>query len=195
MIDFLAQAYLSGLVNSAGRLDIDKLRARCPQRLTTLTTHHGRQTAAYVIVPAEQTDDGIRPILMSEADIAALLQAKGVIFAAIQIAMKHLGHKFSDLKRVILAGGFARHIDLDSAVTMGMLPDIPRERYRFIGNGSLAGSYLRLVDRSVSATMAHLAERPEVIELNLDPEFQDAYSCAMFLPNVEAGLFPSVAAR
>ncbi len=192
MIEFLAQAHQAGLINSAGRLDVARLRTTCPQRLAMVDLVGGNKAAAYVIVSAEETDDRMRPIIMSEADIAALLQAKGVIFAAIQIVMKHLGHSFADIQRVVLAGGFARHLDLDSVVAIGMLPDIPRQRYWFIGNGSLAGAFLRLVDSSVSETMLHLAEKPQVIELNLDADFQDDYVSAMFLPNLDETLFPSV---
>jgi len=119
---------------------------------------------------------------ITEADIAILLQAKGVIYAGIQIALKHLGKRLEDLDTIYLAGGFARHIDLPDAVALGLLPDVPLERFRFIGNGSLAGAYLRLIDTTFAGAMARVAARPEVIELNLDPEFEDAYMMAMFLP-------------
>ena len=192
MIDFLAQAFKAGLITPAGRFDLDRV-AQCGRDcLQEIEWPNGKRVPAYVIAPADRTDDGLRPVLLTEADVATLLQAKGVIFAAMQIAMKHLGRSFDDLDRVILAGGFARHLDLDSAITMGLLPDIPQQRYRFIGNGSLAGAYLHLVDQTVGPAMTRSIGRPEVIELNLDEDFQDAYTCAMFLPNVNADLFPSV---
>ena len=137
------------------------------------------------MAPAADTDDQLSPILVTEADVAALLQAKGVIFAAIQLALKHAGLGFADLARVYLAGGFARHLDLANAVAMGMLPDIPRDRYEFIGNGSLGGAYLSLADQKVRPMLRRLAATPKVIELNLDPDFQETYTLAMFLPNAQ----------
>ncbi|MCK4627117.1 MAG: DUF4445 domain-containing protein, partial [Phycisphaerae bacterium] len=111
-----------------------------------------------------------------------LLQAKGVIFAALQIAMKHFGAGFDEIKRFYLAGGFARHIDPDNAVTMGLLPDIDREKYEFIGNGSLAGAFVATLDEEVRTKLPHIAAAPTVIELNLDEDFQNAYIMAMMLP-------------
>jgi len=191
LIDFVGQAFGAGLLTAAGRYDIEAAKARSCGRLKPVPTPDG-EALGYVLAEAEETDDKLRPLAVTEADVATLLQAKGVIFAGIQIAAKHLGKSFTDIRRVVLAGGFARHIELANAVAMGLLPDIPLDRYRFIGNGSLAGAYLRLIDQTVGPTLDRIAARPEVIELNLDPEFQDAYTCAMLLPNVNDELFPSL---
>ena len=75
---------------------------------------------------------------------------------------------------------------------MGLLPDIDRDRYVFIGNGSLGGAFLALVDQAVRQRLPKLAAAPAVIELNLDPGFMDAYTMAMLLPNGDPALFPSV---
>ena len=112
-----------------------------------------------------------------------------------QIALKNFGAAFDDVDRFYLAGGFARHIDLDNAVAMGLLPDIDRSKFIFIGNGSLGGALLALTDSSVRADLPNLAAAPEVIELNLDPDFMDAYTMAMFLPNGDPSLFPSIQQR
>ncbi len=192
LIDFLAQAFGAGLIGPAGRFTEEAIQ-QCP-RLRRLP-HGGNEMLAYEIVPAEQTDDGLAPIVITERDIAALLQAKGVIFAALQIAMKHFGKRFDELERLYLAGGFAKHIDLSSAVSMGLLPDIGRDRFVFIGNGSLAGAYLALVDESVRRQLPHVANAPTVIELNLDPEFMDAYTMAMFLPHADPAMFPGAPRR
>lgn len=192
LIDFVGQAFQAGLLTPAGRFDVQTAQARNCDRLETVEIPGGGRVLAYRIACAEETDDKLTPLLVTEADIATLLQAKGVIFAAIQIAMKHIGKSFADLRHVYLAGGFARHLDLANAVAMGMLPDIPLDRYQFIGNGSLAGAYLTLVDQTVAPHLRRLASRPDVIELNLDPDFQDAFTFALFLPNMDAGLFPSV---
>jgi len=179
LIDFVAQAYRAGLISMAGRFAPDAVES-CP-RIGKVRQGEA-ELLAYEIVPAERTDDGLRPILITERDIAALLQAKGVIFAATTIAMKHFGDGLEEVGRIYLAGGFAKHIDLDNAVAMGLLPDVDRDKYVFIGNGSLGGAFLALVDGKVRDQLPHLAAAPTVIELNLDPDFMDAYTMAMLLP-------------
>ncbi len=192
LIDFVGQAFKAGLLNMAGRFDADEAARKGCDRLQPIQLADGSESLGYVLAIAEEAGDSRRPIAVAESDVAVLLQAKGVVFAAIQMALKHLDKSFGDIRHAYLAGGFAKHIDLANAVAMGMLPDIPLERYRFIGNGSLAGAFLRLVDHTVGAACVREAARPEVIELNLDPDFQDAYTCAMLLPNAMPDLFPSV---
>jgi uncharacterized 2Fe-2S/4Fe-4S cluster protein (DUF4445 family) len=180
LIDFVAQAFKAGILGPTGRFTPQAVE-KCP-RLRKVRQGQ-TDVLAYELVEAEKTDDGRAPIAVTERDISALLQAKGVIFAALKIAMKHFGKGFGDIHRFYLAGGFARHIDLDNAVAMGLLPDIPRERFIFVGNGSLGGAYLALVDQNVRSQLPHLAGAPTVIQLNLDPEFMDAYTLAMLLPH------------
>ena len=189
LIDFVAQAFLAGILASNGRFS-ERARADCPY-LRRVARGNG-EVLGYEIVPADQAERGAGPILITERDVASLLQAKGVIYSGLQIALKHFGASFGDVDRFYLAGGFAKHIDLDNAVAMGLLPDVDRSRYSFIGNGSLGGAFLALIDSEVRAALPELAAAPTVIELNLDPEFMDAYTMAMFLPNADPSLFPSV---
>jgi len=187
LIDFLAQVYQAGIISAAGRFTDDAIK-RCP-RVMKVPDKDGREVLAYEIVPAERTDDGVTAIVVTERDIASLLQAKGVIFAALQIALKHFGkavtideHCFDGIERFYLAGGFARHVNLDNAVIMGLLPDIDRDKYTFIGNGSLAGAYLMLLDEQIRKKLPRIISSLEVIELNLDKDFQEAYTLGMLLP-------------
>jgi len=182
LISFMGQAYRAGLITRPGRFDLEAVDRINPGCVETVRLPDGSNARAYTIAAAEQTDDKLSPIVITEADIAVVMQAKGVIYAGIQIVLKHLGKTLDELAHVYLAGGFARHLELADAVAMGLLPDIPLGRYRFIGNGSVAGAYLRLIDRTFAAAMPQVAARPEVIELNLDEDFQDAYTMAMFMP-------------
>ncbi|HET6430165.1 MAG TPA: ASKHA domain-containing protein [Phycisphaerae bacterium] len=189
LIDFIGQAFLARVIGASGRFTQTAL-ARCPQ-IRRVANGKG-ELPAYELVTAEASEGGLGAIGITEKDIATVLQAKGVIFSAVQIALKTVGAAFDDVDRFYLAGGFARHIDLDNAVAMGLLPDIDREKFVFIGNGSLGGAMLALVDSAVRADLPHLAAAPEVIELNLDPDFMDAYTLGMFVPNGDPSLFPSV---
>ena len=191
LIDFLAEGLRSGLLEKTGRIN-PALVGSCPY-VRKGKTANGNEMAEYVLVPAAESEDGRTDIVITEKDIEALLQAKAVIFAGIGILLKNAGKKALDLQRVYLAGAFARHINLANAVGCGLLPDIPLERYHFIGNGSLGGAFLSLVDNRMNDQAEAVVGRPKVIELNLDPDFMDEYTMAMFLPHMDKGLFPSVA--
>ena len=99
------------------------------------------------------------------------------------------------IERIYLAGGFAKRINVPNAVTIGMLPDVPLEKYRVLGNASLAGAYLGAVDAESWATFDRIVTCPTVIELNKDPDFEDEFTFALFLPNLKTERFPRVMAQ
>ncbi len=191
LIDFLAEARRTGLMDQAGRLNRG-LCGSCP-RVRPVNSAQSRMLE-YVIVPAPEAENGETDVVITEKDIERLLQAKAVIFAGATILLKNVGKTYDDLSRIYLAGGFAKHINVANAITAGLLPDVPLERYRPIGNGSLGGAFLGLVDASTLAAMSRIATIPNVIELNKDPDFEDEYAFAMFLPNMIMERFPRVAA-
>ena len=86
------------------------------------------------------------------------------------------------IRELILAGGFARHVDIDNAVTLGLFPDLPRDRFTILGNASLAGAYAALIDRQAMPAMQALHKDPEVIELNLIPAFEGNFIDGLYLP-------------
>ena len=191
LIDFLAEALKAGLVTNAGRYKRDMVE-QCP-RLRFVSG--GQTMLEYVVADAGETEDAVHEITVTERDIETLLQAKGAIFAAFNILIKRVGLTFEQLDTVYLAGGFARYINLENAITIGLLPEIDPAKYVVIGNGSLAGAYLALIDRNVWTTFRTIIDQPKVVELNLDPNFQDEYTFALFLPNMQEELFPKTLAR
>ena len=188
LIDFLAEARRHGLIDLPGRLTT-QARER-----TDLVRQGDNGVYEYVVVPAGDTEDGQTDLVITEKDIERLLQAKAVIYAGIVILLKNLGRSLDDVARVYLAGGFANHINLANAMTIGMLPDLPEERYRVIGNASLAGAYLATLDGGVWHEFDQIVTQPTVIELNKDPDFEDEFTFALFLPNLELDRFPRIAA-
>ncbi len=190
LIDMLAQARRAGLLDETGRFDRGKMDA-C-ERLREVDTGQGT-CLGYVLVPADQTEDGLNDIVIDERDVATLLQGKAAMYAGLTILLREAGLQLDQLDRFYLAGGFAKHIGLSSAITIGLLPDLPLDRFRVIGNGSLAGAVLGLVDREAWPVFDRIATTPRTVELNLVPEFQDEYVSAMFLPHMEPERFPTVA--
>jgi len=191
LIDFLAEALRAGLLERTGRFNKDVV-AGCPR--IKQVEFRGHPMQAFVLVPKEDTDDGLEDIVITEKDIEGLLQAKAAIYVGARLLAKNAGLNLEEIDRIWLAGGFARHIDIRNAITIGMMPDLPVERFDAVGNTSLAGAFAALVDRETTGRFEKIARLPHVVELNKDPEFEDEYMYALFLPNLMEERFPSVAA-
>jgi len=172
-VDFLATARSGGLLGATGRFDL----------------------AAWEKLPVQNrfADDGERALRLtesngagvlriSEVDVALLLQAKAAIGAGIEILLETAGLRASDLGRVYLAGGFGMHLNVVHAIAIGLLPGFRGEQVRVVGNTSLAGALLALVDRTTLDEMENLRTQLEVIELNLAADFEDRYIEHLALP-------------
>ena len=159
-IDFLASAKRSGLAGEFGRLSDDKAF------IERISSAPGNAVRAVRIA------DGV---MVSEADISALLQAKAAVAAGIQILMKRAGVTADQIDTVYLAGGFGLNINIDNAIACGLLPGFVPAQIKAIGNSSLAGAYLALIDDEATAEMERYRKDIEVVELNLDPAFEDLY--------------------
>ncbi len=181
-IELLAALFRTGWLDAAGRFD--------RQRPSTHIRIQGRH-AAYVLASAAESATG-REVLLSEADIDNLLRAKAAIHAGCALLLERAGLDFTDLAEVIVAGGFGRFLDVEAAVTIGLLPDLPRERFRFIGNASLAGATRTVRSRREQERQAALADRLTYVELSTEPAYMDQYTAALFLPHTDAARFPSV---
>ncbi len=173
-IDFLAQARRVQLLTPTGRFDPDAADAAAH-------IDGAAHTRRFVAARSGQ-GDGAGIIGISETDIANLLQAKAAIAAGIICLLERQGLRPGDIKTLYLAGGFGLHLDLDSAIGCGLLPGFRREQIQLIGNSSLAGAYLSLVDQTVLDELQRIAERMEVIELNLDPSFEGTFIDQLMLP-------------
>jgi len=97
------------------------------------------------------------------------------------------------MANIYIAGGFGRHLDIEDAVTVGLLPDIPRDRFRYLGNASLKGTTMILISEKHRVLQKETAKRMTYVELNTDPEYMDQYTGALFLPHTDSRRFPSIA--
>ena len=187
IIDFIAEGFRCGLINMMGRFDIELLKKQ--HRYYLFDTVH-----SCILVPKKASATG-EDIIVTEKDIEQILKAKGAVYAGLQTMLAERGKTFADLDKLVLAGGFAKYIDLDNAITIGMLPELSREKVSSIGNGSLAGAYLGLLDHTVNEKFRKIATIPQVVALNLIPAFEMNYIDAMMLPNYDASLFPETMAQ
>jgi uncharacterized 2Fe-2S/4Fe-4S cluster protein (DUF4445 family) len=182
MISLLADLFLTGWIDPAGKLSRTKK--------SPAIQVEGRQ-ARYIIVPAGQSATG-KPITISEIDIENIIRAKAAIYSACALMLEQVGLGFDDIASIYIAGGFGRFLDIEKAVVIGLIPDLPRERYHYIGNSSLMGANMVLVSREYRQRQLDLARRMTYLELNTAPAYMDQYTGALFLPHTDIGRFPSV---
>lgn len=188
LIDFLAQALRAGILNQRGRFVPET--AEPSGRLQAGTDERGAPLRRFVVARREETEEGTGDIFLTEKDLADLMQAKAAVFSGTKTLCDLRGWRFADLDALYLAGGFAKNINLENAIAIGLLPDVPLHKIHVLGNGSLAGAFLSLADRTVPEELERIAARPEVVELNLVAGFEAEYTNALFLPHLDPALFP-----
>ncbi len=182
LISIVAGLLEAGVIDQQGKFnrDLDHPRIR-----------EGHDGYEYVLVWA--TDSALdEDIVITEVDLDNLMRAKGAMYAGYQTLLESVSMGFSDLERVILAGNFGNYIDLEQAIVIGLLHDIERDRFYYLGNGSLLGAQISLTDHKrfwertvVSGIMTNM-------ELSENPNFMNHYMASLFLPHTDMALFPTV---
>jgi uncharacterized 2Fe-2S/4Fe-4S cluster protein (DUF4445 family) len=171
-VDFVAQARKIGLLTPTGRFTAEAIdRHPC--------IHQGKHSRRFVLTTGA---DG-EPIYITEVDIASLLQAKAAIAAGIVCLLRRVGLTSEDVHTVYLAGGFGFHMDVPNVIRCGLLPGFRPEQIRMVGNTSLAGAYLALVDSSALDEIKAISTRFEIVELNLEPDFESCYIDQLSIPD------------
>jgi uncharacterized 2Fe-2S/4Fe-4S cluster protein (DUF4445 family) len=145
----------------------------------------------YTIVPAQ---DGRGPVVITQADIANLMRSKAGVYAAIQCLLETTGTRAEHLDTVYVAGGFGNYLDARKAIRVGMLPDIPIDRIRFVGNTAIAGAKMAILSRRAMQKAEEIAGRMTYFDLMNHPRYMEAFIQANFMPHTDLTRFPSVAA-
>ncbi len=142
--------------------------------------HNESHNPYYAIVTAEQSGNG-RPIDMSRNDVSEVQLAKGAIRAGIKLMTEQAGVTEQDIDRMIVAGAFGNYIDIDSAITIGMYPPLPHERFQQVGNAAGMGAKRLLINRHERTRAAAIVQRLTYVELTNHPDFSDRFSQALRL--------------
>ncbi|MFO1487916.1 MAG: ASKHA domain-containing protein [Verrucomicrobiota bacterium] len=172
-LDFLATARQIGLLGTTGRFELRRWE-ELPE-----THRWSNDDQRAVRLAARNGPDDLR---ISEVDVALLLQAKAAIGAGIEVLLETAGIRAADVGTVYLAGGFGMHLDVAHAIAIGLLPGFDVRQVKVVGNTSLAGALLALLDRTLLAEMENLRARVRVVELNLTDGFEDRYVEHLLLP-------------
>lgn len=182
MISLLADLLLTGWITNAGKFNRN--------RQSGYIEYSGRQ-GYYKLAEASQTENG-KPVKISETDIGNIIRAKAAIYSACSLFLKHIGITFDDVNTIYIAGGFGRYIDLSHAAVIGLVPELPHSRFKYIGNASLMGSYMICTSEEFKEKQINTSKRMTYIDLGTDPDYMNQYTAALFLPHTDLDLFPSV---
>jgi uncharacterized 2Fe-2S/4Fe-4S cluster protein (DUF4445 family) len=174
LIDAVAVMLELGIIDSTGRFaGPDKLREKLPSAIFSRICTQQNEAAFYL---AEE-------VFLSQKDIRQVQLAKAAIQTGIKILQRKLGIEDSDIKHILLAGAFGNYIRKESALRMGLLPNVPPERIRFIGNAAASGAQMVLISRSYRDKARELARKIEYIEIAHEKDFADTYAdCMKFTP-------------
>jgi uncharacterized 2Fe-2S/4Fe-4S cluster protein (DUF4445 family) len=182
VIDLAAQLYLSGMIDIRGKL----MPANCGNRLREVDG-----LMQLTVVPSQQSASG-SDLTVSQADLDSLIRSKAAMYTILETITMSVGMELNDLNTFYVAGTFGSFIDPRSAITIGMMPDLPLESYKPLGNSSLGGATLALTSMGSLAEIERIRDRITYLELNVNQEFMNRFSAAKFIPHTNAALFPSV---
>ena len=179
IIDMISELFRCGIINAKGLFVREGSRVAHDQ--------HG--TGRYILATAEESATG-REISLTEVDIESFVRAKGAIYSAIDTLLASLDMDDSVLEHVYVAGGIGSGINMKNAINIGMLPAVELEKYEYVGNSSLAGSYAMVLSDEANEKVADLARNMTYVELSTHPGYMDNFVAACFLPHTDSARFP-----
>lgn len=185
LVDALAALLRAGVIDRAGRIDLGFPSRRVRVR---------NERPEFVLVWGEEVgraDD----ISLGEDGIQNLIRSKAAVYAGAETLLDALGLEAGSVEQILVAGAFGNYLDAENAVTIGLLPDLPLDRIRFVGNTAVIGARMALLSREARERMEELAGRMTNLELSMMPGYMDRYVSGLFIPHTDLRLFPSVAGR
>lgn len=183
IIDLICEMKRTGIINGKGRMerDLDHPRIKFDE--------YG--IGQYYLY-SKELDNGSKDIYITEIDIDSFIKAKGAVFSAIYILMESLDMPIDVLENIYVAGGIGTNLDITNAIALGMLPDIPVEKYFYIGNSSMQGCYLALTLSEGKDKIREISQNMTYMELSVHPTYMDEFISACFIPHTNMNLFPSL---
>jgi len=182
LIDIVAELLKAKYIDRSGRFD---------SGVSADLLREGESGAELVIVEGEKSSSG-KDITISEADIANIVRSKGAIHAGMEFLLSKMGLNFMDVRSFYIAGGFGCALNIENGVRTGLLPDVPRDRFHFIGNSALQGAIMAVRSGRARTEADRIAGMMAGFELSEEHEFMNRYTAALFLPHTELDRFPSV---
>ncbi|MCF8068554.1 MAG: ASKHA domain-containing protein [Desulfobacterales bacterium] len=185
LITIVAELFEAGVIDNGGEFARDTGNKRIRQ---------SDGIYEYVLAWADETQIG-RNLTLTEPDIDNLIRAKGAIYSGCLTLLKEVGLTINDLDQIIIAGAFGSYMDVEKAMTIGLLPETDSGKISFIGNGSLVGAKMSALSNQIRKDVRDVLRRITNFELSETTSFMDNYVAALFLPHTDMGPFPKLKAR
>jgi uncharacterized 2Fe-2S/4Fe-4S cluster protein (DUF4445 family) len=185
LITMVATMFEMGIINNLGKFDRD---------LDTPRIRENNGVYEYVLAWKDETQID-RDVVLTEIDIENLIRAKGAIYSGCMTLLTEVGMSIQDIEHIILAGGFGSYVDLEKAMTIGLLPEMDPDKVTFIGNGSLMGARMSSLTNRIRKDVVEVTKKMTNFELSDTPSYMDNYVAALFLPHTDINQFPKLKAR
>ena len=185
LIIMAAVMFELGLIDNLGKFNRD---------LSTDRLRDDNGVWEYVLAWSGETQID-RDITLTEIDIENLIRAKGAIYSGCMTLLNEVGMGMADIDRIILAGGFGSYVDLEKAMTIGLLPEIDPDKVAFIGNSSLMGAKMSSLTNRIRRDVVEVTRSMTNFELSETPSYMDNYVAALFLPHTDMDQFPRLEKR
>ncbi|MFZ3045254.1 MAG: ASKHA domain-containing protein [Desulfatirhabdiaceae bacterium] len=185
LIIMVATLFELGVIDSKGKFNRD---------LKTPRIREIDGIYEYVLAWASETQID-RDLVLTEPDIDNLIRAKGAIFSGCMTLLEEVGLTVDDVQRIILAGGFGSYVDLEKAMTIGLLPEMDPSKVTFVGNGSLMGARMSSLTNRIRLDVVDVTRKMTNFELSETHSYMENYIAALFLPHTNINKFPRLKAR
>ncbi|UCC38570.1 MAG: DUF4445 domain-containing protein [Candidatus Aminicenantes bacterium] len=182
LVDLLAELFVHGYIDRHGKFKEKKTKKRLVE---------SEEGIGFLILEGNKSFWG-KDLIITEKDISNLIRTKGAIFSATSLLLKNVGLRFEKIDSYYIAGGFGQHLNIENAIRIGLLPDLERNRFHYLGNTSLLGAHLILLSDKNENLVNEISEKMTYIELNTEPNYMNEYTGAIFLPHTDMKSFPSV---
>lgn len=183
IIDLIAEMLSCGIINRRG-----KINRHCNSNRIRFDEHGNGEYVVVFAAEARLEQD----LVITEVDIDSFIRTKGAVYSGAATLIHSIGSNFDQVDKVYIAGGIGNSLDIEKSIRIGLLPDIERSKFAYIGNSSLMGCYLSLLSEDARKTMEKISSTMTYIELSVYPAYMDEFISACFLPHTDLRLFPSV---
>ena len=182
MIDLISELLETRIIDRSGKFQAKPGHSRIARV---------NDEAAYVLAFGEETPMG-EDIVFSESDLKNLVYSKGAVYAGFTTLLSEAGLDFETVDRVIITGGFGQYLNMEKAVRIGLLPDIARDKFTYMGNSSIAGAYMALLSNKFRQEAREICNNMTYVDFSSNPRYMDEFTAALFLPHTNLEMFPTV---
>jgi len=182
VIDVIAEMRRYEIINSRGMFN---------QTLKTPRLKKTNGRSEFVLVAKDDSATG-QEIVLTQKDINEIQLAKAAIYSGCSILMKRKGLNDEDLSQILIAGAFGRYLDPENAKLIGLVPDLPTEKIKFVGNTAITGSKMALISKAARKQAEKLSKSIRYLELSADPLFRSEFTSALLIPHKDLSRFSSV---